>query len=477
MPIGGRIKSAAVGLAHLHRTDDLVRLDAELRLVRKKPLDDLLAAFFPRERGELRQMMEGIGFYRPTLKTDQGMAGNFLPFHINTDIAISDLFVRRIVCEEGLAIPEPWFAHEAEAVRRVQESFLTMDFSATSEALGGLVGRVADKGRFPFFFIRPAKLDRPIIFGQDVIVSVTRAVAEQIASIEAEARELEERAGRLVPWSSNLLYCQPDVYILTDGTVQVEKINCPDLGLFLGELEHPTSTIISEVQQIVAGIRNEIVSKIASLGHRRIAVMTRDEVIERKEDILEQKEIAAFRRGLAEYGISVEVYAVSSVADIPAGSAVVLLNVDYRDPATAGIIERHVRGELGFYPNPFVQMVCQRATGLRTQIVPQVHRERFLQLAGSYPSGPDGLIDTLGRLDRGLFKSGITNNLLHAVVGGETIPLFRRGMHSWQQFTKRARRHEQGEIAIREIPATPENLIVTSATGPRLHVFRFTVLL
>src|SRR3989338_5176365 len=98
--VGGRIKSASVGFDVFTQKDE--NFQEQMKKTRDKPPMSILSAFFPSDRNRMKQMMQGIGFYRPILKTDQGMGGNFLPFYVDLDLRVTDLSQRQIVHEEGL---------------------------------------------------------------------------------------------------------------------------------------------------------------------------------------------------------------------------------------------------------------------------------------------------------------------------------------------------------------------------------------
>ena len=104
VPVGGRIKSAGVGLDIFVSNGE--NFQTQMKKARENPPIEILNAFFPSDNSRMKQMMKGIGFYRPMLKTDQGMGGNFLPFYINEALDTTDLSQRQIVREEGLIIPE-----------------------------------------------------------------------------------------------------------------------------------------------------------------------------------------------------------------------------------------------------------------------------------------------------------------------------------------------------------------------------------
>lgn len=472
--IGGRVKAAAVGMSHLYPVDnDVVALDKKLRALRDNPPRELLEAFFPSDHKRLRQMMHGIGFYRPILKTDQGMSGNFLPFQIDEKVGSTNLTPMSISREEGIAIPEPWYPHNPDTVHFVQQHFHSLDFDALQGVFEELGQREAGKGRAPFFLIRPAAADREIVVGRDIISRVNCVVGLLMEKIIEEARKLEQNySGK--HQGINLLYCQPDVFVFADGTVVVEKINCPDVGLFLSGLQNPFSTILPAVQKVTRGLQQMICKTIASnICTSDIALITRDEVLTSREDVLEMGEIEALKHGLASLGIRVETYPVSRVQDIRTGSHVLLLNVDYQTAGAHTLLKLHGQEELVCYPNPFFQMACPKASGLADHVIPARYQERFLQLAGSHPKDAKALRDVWQQLNRLLYNNGIESDIIYGDIGEEVVPIFRRSMHSWQQLPKRVVRKETPRVTLRSIPATPRNLILRKDTGPLLHVFRF----
>jgi hypothetical protein len=471
--IGGRIKAAAVGMDHFYSTNDIVELGERLRQVREHPLPELLQAFFPSDHGRLRQMMRGIGFYHPTLKTDQGMGGNFASFRIDSRAKDTNNGINKFSTEEGIAIPEDWYVHDEGTIRHIQERFQSFDLHGVDATLSELPTRNAERGRSPFFLIRPARTEKDIILGYGIVKRVDEAVNNLLEVIAGAARETEATyAGK--SQDSNLLYCQPDVFIMADGTVVVEKINCPDVGLFLCGIANPFSTILPGIQAIMRELLGAVCQTIAcKVASRTVALITRDEVLEHKEDVLERTEIKVLGQGLASLGVKSRVYTVSQVSGIPEGSFCILLNLDYHTPDT-DLLSRHSRGELVCYPNPFFQMACQRMTGLVEHNVPSQYRESFLRLIGSHPKDEEATRNVWGQIENLLCKYGIESDILHVDIGDEIVPVFRRSMHSWQQLANIIKKRAfQGQISIREVPVEPGQLMVTSDTGPRLHTFRF----
>jgi hypothetical protein len=175
VPIGGRIKAASVGLDLLYPTDG-ENLDDRIRRARKDPSEELRLAFFPKTGKELRHMLDGIGLYRPMLKTDQGMPGNFFPFWIAPSLTMTDLSRRSVSYQEGALLAEEWGGLRNGALQELRTAFQGLDLAKVFPHLERMEGRQADKGRAPVFLVRPALVDRPIVLGQDIMTAVQAAV-------------------------------------------------------------------------------------------------------------------------------------------------------------------------------------------------------------------------------------------------------------------------------------------------------------
>lgn len=475
LPIGGRIKAASVGLDHFYPGDNL-SVEQVIAKLRHEPLPEMQKAFFPRIGNELKQCLRGVGFYRPSLKTDQGMPGNFLPFTIDASLEKTDMSVRTIGHEEGVAIPEPWYENCPKTTADLQTSFLKFDLAATYEHLQRLDSRRAEKGRLPFFFIRPALPDSPIIIGKHILEKVEAAVQSALAKL-LQSAERREHALTGLSKPTNLIYVQPDVYVLTDSSVVVEKINCPDVGFFLAEVEAKGSTILPLIRLTMQRMKTAVAFKIIEQMGERITIVTRDEVVAGDEDVLEIREIKMLQEALTHRGANVSVIPVSAVKSLEKGARLLLLNLDYRTEGAKSLLRLHADGAVECFPNPFFQKVCQEKTGLEeTKLDPATkHGRTFLDLARSQPASPDGMRDVLRLIDRALTNTGMMSDIIHVALPTETVPVFRRSLHSWRQFAARASRPEnQGDvIRFRGIPAVPGNLMLTSSTGPRLHAFRF----
>lgn len=469
--VGGRIKSAAIGLNDFCESGDL---DNHFSNIRRKPPLELLKAFFPSSSVRIKNLLNGVGFYRPLLKTDQGMGGNFLPFWIDGNLHKTDLSSRMIIEEENLAIPEEWYDHQQEVVEQVQREFFVGNYQIVYQILDNLASRKAGKGRTPFFLLRPARMDKSIIFGSDICYKVNGLVNKFLQFICEEAKQLEiQQTGKCR--EANIIYCQPDVYISSEGKIVIEKINIPDVSMFLESFKHPYSEILPDIQKIISKLGDAVLSsfqKSISLN-RSVYIVTRDEVINKQEDLLEIGEIKKMKEGLNRLGYKVDIISVNNIDNVLVDSAVILMNLNYRESGCGKLIDRHSVGEISCFPNPFVQMVAQKSIGLKKIFIPESVQNNFLSLISSQPKSEKGLIDVKRRIEKHLIQYGIFGDILHIDTGVEIIPVFRHLIHSWRQVVLRIKKNGCSGISIIEIPVELYRSLLQSSTGVRMHVFRF----
>lgn len=456
--------------------EDPVELDASIARMRKEPPKEILAAFFPSDRERIKQLMRGFGLYRPTLKTDQGMPGNFTAFQIDSSLDHTDLREQRFIGTEGLAIPEPHYDHTPDQVRSVQEKFAGMKLYDTYTALNGsaIAHRQAEKGRLPYFFIQAAKTDVSRVFGADVVENVSAAVSEVLneAVERAQSRELDETGDVK---AANLVYFQPDVYITPEGKVLVERINCPDVGMFLTRLDVPSSRLLPSIKEVMTGISQQFGKTIQQRfdAEGRVTLLTRDEVILDNQDLLEMGDIEVIKDALGICGIHTDVAGMSDIEKIPTGSKVMLLNIDFDQRQSEELFRRHAKGEIECFPNPYVQKELLHATGLPEAYLTGEYRRIFLEAARGVPSDGKGILNKVRRVRTLLDRCGLDDDILHAHVGPECVPILATSSHSLRQFATRCERYPDEGISLRSIPLNPENSLIDSDTGKRMHVYRF----
>lgn len=486
VPIGGRVKAASLGLDTLGTSQDPVEVTRHIQALRKQPTPELQKAYFPLVGDTLKHRLRDIGLYRPVLKTDQGMPGNFFSFHINMQQEEDSFDVAKALREEGIAIPEPHANLPRELVERVQRSFHRMQLGKVFGQLQQIPAlREANKGRDAFFFIRAAETEEPLVLGANTIQAAQLEVQKVLQKISQGAQELEENFQKSQGVKNKsyagdkLLYCQPDVFVLKDG-IQVEKINCPDVGFFLTEVETGDhSGIFQEVRETVHRLMDPVVSLLAKRFPEGLTLITRDEVLRDQEDVLEQQEIVALRNQLAKYHVPVHVIALSDLEHIPAHLPALLLNIDYNHPSATALLERHCRDEIDCYPNPFFQMASRQVSGLKTVELEGKYLEKLLFQLKALPESDAAIRDVHKRIQQCLQKcEGMGENLIHVDLGNEVVPFHPSSLHSSRVVYSRIQRQkERGipveKITLRELPARKDNLRIADENGARLHTFRF----
>lgn len=474
IPIGGRIKAAALSFTSLTEKDNL-EIDEYLKELQNNPFPDLLKCFFPSERKRIKHLLSNIGFFRPFIKTDQGMGGNFFPFYVNPNIDKGTLSPVSISQEAGIAIPEYYASHLAQdKIRLVQKSISNFSLAEVINELNkdtSLI-RIATKGRTGFFFIRPALTENKVVFDADILANLNKKLNDLLLKIFEVAQAEQKIYAPYLPFAGNILYGQFDAYILQNREIFIEKIHLPDVGFFLNSVSDPFGEVIKNIQLITGALQENVCLALASFLDKDIYLVTRDEVLKNHEDILEIKEIENLCRGLSANAIKVNVLPLSEIDCIPNGKQVILLNLDYRVSAIENLFQRHKSNEIHCFPNPFVQKASHHITGLLEMTIPHKHRANFLSLTSSLPKHTQAKNDVRARLEELLRKNGINSNIVHADIGSEFVPILTKSLYSWRQLPRRLKRYNiDPEIKIRSIP--DQGLLLKDKNGSRLHVYRF----
>ncbi|OGV27198.1 MAG: hypothetical protein A3F18_07230 [Legionellales bacterium RIFCSPHIGHO2_12_FULL_37_14] len=475
VPIGGRIKAAALSFTPFISKDS-IEIDEYLKEIRNNPTPDFLKCFFPSQKKRIKHLLSNIGLFRPFIKTDQGMGGNFIPFYVDQHLEQSTLLPVSICQEEGIAIPELYVSHVTQdKVRLIQKNISNFSFKTIIDELEDdtLLVRRATKGRTGFLFIRPAITENKVVFGADILLQLNAKLNELLRKIFEVAEAEHAASAPHLPFKENVLYGQVDAYILQNGEIFIEKIHLPDVGLFLNSVSDPYGEILKNVQMITERLQKTLCFNLASYLDKEIYLLTRDEVLRNHEDILEIKEIENLCIGLSTFGIKAHVISLSEIECIPNGKQVILLNLDYQASSIENLFKRYKNNELSCYPNPFVQKASHKITGLFETTIPCKYRENFLSLARSLPKNSQAERDVRERLLGILSRYGVNSDIAHVDIGSELVPVLTKSLYSWRQLPRRLDRYEstEKEIRIRTIP--DRGLLLKDKYGSRLHVYRF----
>lgn len=523
--IGGRVKAASIGMEVLYppeyerfRRDptptSAYALYQQLRQLREQPTAEFLHAFFPHDGAKIRQFMRGTGFYRPVLKTDQGPAGNFFGFEVGGTHADE----HRITGSEGLAVPEN------HLLNRIQEGDLGAMLCGTPVMIGstyrirelmgemiaayrehrletcgrvleeleghmGSMERKATVGRGPFFYCKPSMTEQPIHVPEHTAVKIETVTQELLERTSSKAMDVMQRFRRGTSLEEavqnataqdvggpSALYVQPDVFIDCGGNPQIEKINVPDLMMFLTALPETVQGTFGYIQGIANRLRDIVIDKIAATYTGKVHILTRDEVLDRNEDTLEHLEILAILRGLGERKREREVIRADQVRHLRNGNEVLLLNINPYDPKYHELLRRVANDEIVCFPNPFLKALEGEMTTLPTHHIAGKQKEHFLGAIRPGTQLKDTAVFERHRaIDAIYAHGGLESEVLYFTVPGERtpIPTIRHSVHSFSALYNICKKQGFPDLTMREIPIGRENSQFVDGNGGRMAVHRF----
>lgn len=523
VPIGGRIKMARQPLEPLYQlaqpfiSSGLPEGALSVARAFKEARDNVRGAakrsFFPATTEELKALLRSSpAFYRPVLKTDQGPAGMFAGFRIIND-ENSNHHKFRVASAGGLAIPELFFLNQLEQagidmsiLAEVQGTFRQGDETEARLALERLaikceengidLTRRASVGRGPLFFIRPAiSEDGNIQIPLSTAERINKVVAQLVGKIEAQAHIAKELVRRGVPIEqaidearkydtlpeippSSILYFQPDIILRQDGSFVVDDINIPDLGFFLLQVDpqgiDAFSTIQNTVGEVGTVVFDRLLREFIESGKSEVTLVTRNEVIDNLEDMLELLELKTLSSYFEQRGIKVNISRLADVVNLTKDQLVMLLNVDPKSADFNQLLLKSAAGELTCYPDPFVLLFKDEVhtyPEVRLSSI-QVNQLRAVVSPIDYSSGVgayrqqmalEALLERLGFQDEDIFY--FTDG------SGRIAPAFRydlRGfVHALNDFDV------SNGIRLRGLDFKPDNAKISSEFGSHLAAFRF----
>jgi hypothetical protein len=453
--------------------------------LRDNPPPELRSAFFPLPRGEIKAgMNRSPALFRPILKTDQGPAGNFLGFEISSDAELT-LTPSVITTTSGVALAEIYFLEQLpsplplnilEELTNVQslfqqgnepEAFLALERLQTiCENLGITFQRKADKGRLPFFFIRPVAAHEAVKIPSSLVQEIEKEVSRLLNDLTPDLLE-------------TILYFQADVIVRGDGSFVIDKMNFPDVGFFLSQIDSSNNDILAGIQELVLKLQNVVGQRIIEELKRRrtnqIYLVTRDEVIYEKEDTLEILEVKALKLFLQQNGCEVQLIPLSAINTIPSSSTILNLNIKPNTPGFDVAIERVKRGEIFCYPDPRILLLAE---SFHTYPSVTLTNQQITNLAiiveKSYPNDPNAVFNQLLALQYFLDNLGFSGiDIFYFVTpDGERIPCFRYDPQGFNIALKRLS-PQNSFVELRGLPFKPEDALIIGQDGPRLAAFRF----
>jgi hypothetical protein len=526
MQSGGRVKLAGGSVDTYYRCAEPMTsncpggaLDTanNFKALREKPPLSLLMAFFPDDSHSIKARLRGAGLYRH-LRMDQGPGGNFTEFQLSENPV---KLKYELTTEQGFAMLEHvvqdqmstgQFGCVVPLICDIQSSFQQNDYRRTSQLVeqfkivctqASLVLPDGDHtgSKSGFFFIRPTETNSPVEFSTTLIPEVKKRVRAALTAPESlaeyarkyiltgssyqdaltlVAKTLKER-GHTDYSGSGLLYFQPDCIVSNDGSVEVEKVNMPDVGFFLTQLDTQGNHPLEQVVKVNNRLRDELTSVLdKQFPCQHITLVTRDEVLSARSDTLELLEIQALRQSLQKLGKAVAVVGISDSATLSSKTQVLMLNTYTESPAYAELVNKVVKEKIVCFPDPLLKAFQEKATTLKRIEVSGKRLNTFLNLIKPKDINESNAERLHMEIGKYLDMAGITDDILYISFEGlrTPVPVFQYSLHSFFQIynaiereTKNGRKVDS--IVISPVPFSRNSAVFRGSDGPRLAAFRF----
>lgn len=521
---GGRVKSAGIPLDFVFNQGELFQAQpgpssaAEVTrtflTLRDNPPATLRNRFFPLDRGQVKALTKrSPALFRPILKTDQG-AGKFLPFTVSEKGILAPSF--RVALEQGYVIVESHFEkqlglvgyprdvmNEIEAMRGsfnnkdLFETFLAYErVQLASEKRGLVFNREVGVGRNAFMFIHPAKAETPIVLPENIVeeaeIKVNSAMGELMQRAEDKKKKFARQHDLPIRETAEIElphYFQADVHILPRGKLIVAELQVPDVGLFLADLPSYGNEALVGIQEIVLSLKEKVVDGfeqtirkvIKEKGEVPIYVVTRPEVIEQDEDVLENRELQEIQSALLERGYTSEIISAAAAAQLDSNSLLFLFNLDPTSENFKALLKAYLsdsKRKLTMVPDPFLRMVEDEVTEYKRAELSKTQIENFAALVKEVEifDRSERVYTQLMAVDYFFRQLGIDEDVFHFChpVFPTPVPAYRydvRGLHIVSKMLS-----DEGikTVEIRSIPISPKKGVLKDADGGTLYAtFRF----
>ncbi|MCX6793560.1 MAG: hypothetical protein NTY06_00460 [Candidatus Gottesmanbacteria bacterium] len=507
----GRVKSAGVsfeplmeiaGSFDVHPSPGMAaEITDTFRTLRKNPPTEIRDRFFPYYRATVRQMTKtGHALLRPILKTDQGQ-GCFLPFAFGLDGTRSFERAREI----------PYFIFESYFNDQLKEHKYPSAVISALEELDGLFShgnfdearlayerlelacdengihlkRQASVGRDGLFFIRPAIAKEPIRLSSDVQARAAREIEIQASVF----RDSMEDARRIIARKHDIsikneqadfpLYFQVDMQIFPDGTMMLDQVHMPDVGLFLSGLNSNENAAISSVQEHMKPVKEAVIASIAeelrNRGTDTLHLITRDEVLSAKEDVLEQLEMSVISQSLATYGIRTKSGTIADALRLEKTDVALLLNINSKSPAFEQLlVARITRPTAAMFPDPLIIGMLCGYRGYETKIMTQEDITNMHAILGETETTPERTYRQMMALDHQLDRLGLQGYVFHVQLANQPTPIacLRHDVRSFQMAFKEVQPEDTMRIFTIPIDAN-RAVLFDEHHRPLYSVFRF----
>lgn len=493
--------------------EEIITANSNFKNIRKQPPFDLLLAFFPDDYDKIQYRLRGAGAYRH-LRMDQGPGGNFTRFDLGND---SNLHYD-LKGDKGFAMPEVLIDEQlagggypqlAALAAKIQKSFEKNDYRTTAALVNKFRFMAAEQGlqlhdgghvgsKSGFFFIRPAVTDRNVQFPIAKIPQLrakidealnkslslaeyTRDLLDKGLSFEQAAAGAETKFADQGPkdyQGRGLLYFQPDCFVDREGNIEVEKINMPDVGLFMTMLNRPSNGNLQRVVDANLQLKDRLKATAARFLHKdKVVLMTREEVVDCRSDSLELLEIKALQKMLQSIGKEAEVKTLRDYQSLGKDEEVLLLNVNSHDKNFGKFVEHVRRHDIACLADPLVYYFKDRATTLKTMQVPSKNIEQFKQLIKPKDITAKNAENIFNRLQYIMKRFDMNEDIIYAKVSGcqMPVPAFKYSLHSFGQIYKAYEKSaiQNKTVELSAVPLNRDNAVFYGNGQPRLTAFRF----
>lgn len=523
---GGRVKMAGGSVStYYDRAEPMVtqglsgasETAAAFRALKDKPPLSLLLAFFPDDQQNIKRRLRGAGLYRH-LRMDQGPGGNFTAFELGGSHPLDYTLTK----ESGFALPEYQVSSQLETglypalipvIDSIQKAFSRNDYRKTAElveqfqAMSMSLGLCLPTGehvgsKTGFFFIRPTETDKDVHFPLELLPQVEVKVQDALekpvqlaatatrliksgmtfdAAVQSARQTYNAQNSMEAPADElGLLYFQPDCFVDKSGRVVVEKVNVPDVGLFLTELNTQGNIPLSRVQEVNNRLKQQIELVLCNtFPGNTVTVVTRDEVVKHNADSLELLEIRALRKSLEQMGKQVKVKTLSD-RSLSVTDQILLLNVSTDSTSFKEFATFVTRNEVTCFPNPLLKAFEDEMTTLRQIPVTGRQLEKFLQLIKPKEINDSNAERIHAEVIKYLDAANITEDILYVTINGlqTPLPVFRYSIHSFMQIYNAVEKEERAgrpvkKVVFSPVPFHPTSAVFKGKDGARLSAFRF----
>ncbi|EKD87114.1 MAG: hypothetical protein ACD_37C00033G0004 [uncultured bacterium] len=520
VPDGGRVKSAGFTMDQIFKHGSGFKNDPgpssafesarAFHVMRTNPSSDFRARFFPLEGREVKALLkDSPALYRPILKTDQG-AGKFLPFRIGEES--SSLPLRfDVTTEQGHVIEEAYFANQlAEAgnpgpvtreLYRLKDQFGSLilpearmafeRLEIEAENAGLIFKREARVGRNGLMFIYPAGSEKDVIIHTEMVSRIEQQVRAKLADLfelvsvrQKEFARKNNLPERGLGETDLPFYLQADIQVLPDGRVVVAELQIPDVGLFLCELEANSEDNLGAVQEIVKPIRDRVIEGFTRLIEREgskksVYLVTRSEVVENEEDVLEIKELNTVKKALKQRGFRAEIITALDASRLDQDSLLFLFNLDpntkeFEELSRAYLLKR----QLQMIPSPFIKAQEREITGYEGVKLSGKDIANFQALVREVEplEKPEKIYSQMMAVDNFLRQMGVEEDALHFFHPSIPTPIasYRYDIRSLHIALKFMNERGLDNFLLRPIPISPDRAVIFDQDGGALYAtFRF----